>query len=176
METDTMIEDRQHEENIPENMESTQVDYFGVDNQETVYLPDGTSYIIVQELDEGARRKYLNKTNRDIRLERQTGDAHLKMATGDDRFHLLETAIVGWNLVRKDKQGNVQPIPYNDKNLRDFLTMTRPSLLDKVEEKVQEMNPWLMPTDATVDAIDEQIEELQKQRTKLLEREEGKES
>lgn len=155
--------------------EGQQVDYFGVDVEEKVFLPDKVSYVIVQELNEGERRKYLNKTNKDIRLERQTGDAHLRMATGDERFYLLQSAIVGWNLVSFNKKTNeMQALPFNRQNLDRFLEETRPKVLDKVEEKVREMNPWLLPAEITVETIDEQINDLKAMREKILERDEGK--
>jgi hypothetical protein len=154
-----------------------QADYFGVDRTERVILEDGVSYVDVQELDEGGRRKYLNKSNRDIRLERSSGDAHLRMATGDERAILLDLAIFDWNLRTKDpKTGQFISPPCNNLFKSRFLEKASPMVLDKIEKVVRDINPWLMPAEMTVEAIDEQIEELQREREKLVEREEGKDT
>jgi len=150
---------------------STQEDYFGADLTERHTLPDGISFVLLKELDEGDRRAYLNKTNKDIRVERQTGDAHLRIASGDERYYLLEMAIVGWNLVRKNgKTGVIEPLPFNEKNRKDFLTKSRPGLLDGVEKKIRDMNLWLLPSELTEENIKEQIAELEEQLEKVRER------
>lgn len=152
-----------------------QVDYFGFDETFRVDLPDGQSWIEHQVLNEGARRKYMNETNREVRLQK-TGDAFMKMATGDERHALLESSIVGWNLVRSDKKdGEIKPLVFNPTNLRNFLTAAPPTIVDLIEKDIRDRNPWLVG-DVTIEDIDQQIEELNELRDKKVAEAEGKES
>lgn len=178
---DTLVEiDEEREARIDKEMEAggiapiqpVQADYFGVDHEEKVYFPDKVTYVTVQELDEGARRKYLNVTNKDIRLHRQSGDAFLKMATGDERFHLMKSAIIDWNLVEKDKNGNVHSVSFSQSALDRFLDKGPPKVIDAIELKIRSMNPWLM-ADLSVEDIDQQIDELQQMKKTKLEDAEG---
>jgi hypothetical protein len=148
-----------------------QADYFGVDVTEKHMLPDGISYLLLQKLDEGARRLYLNKTNSDVLLERASGNARIKSERGEERRILFEAAIVGWNLAREGR-----PVPFSNNGrgseLGKFLDHADPTLMDDVEKHIRLMNPWLL-TDMTVEAIDKEIASLEEMRAKLVEQEEG---
>lgn len=152
---------------VPE--ERVQADYFGTDVRHQTLLPDGVSYIEHKELTEGDRRKFLNATNKDVRIERATGDMRLKMAAGDERHELLKVAIVGWNLKKDGEDFRFTP----DK-LNQWLSVAPPKIVDLVEKDIRKKNPWLL-SDVTVEDIDKQIAELQELREQKLEQEEGKE-
>lgn len=155
--------------------EYNQVDYFGFEETHRVYLDDGKSYIEHSTLNEGARRQYMNRVNREVRLQKG-GDAYMKMATGDERHELLKQAITGWNLVTAHKStGKLEPIQFTPGNLSKFLDAARPGDIDKIEKDVRDKNPWLLG-DVTVEDIDEQIAELTELRQKKVEEAEGKES
>ena len=155
--------------------EHVQVDYFGFDEVFRVPLPDGESWVEHQTLNEGARRKYMNRVNREVRLQK-SGDAFMKMATGDERHVLLEEAMVGWNLVRADKKtGETKPLTFNPTNRNAFLESAPPGIVDLIEKDIRDKNPWLVG-DVTIEDIDEQIEELQELREKKVQEDEGKES
>jgi hypothetical protein len=147
-----------------------QDDYFGFAETHRVQLPDGKSYIEHATLNEGARRKYLNATNRDVRIERGKGDAHINMAPGDERRSLLETAITGWNLVRDGK-----PVPFDKGNLQKFLDTANPKIIDIIEKDVRLKNPWLL-NEMTVEDIDREIEALQEMRATVERESEGKDN
>lgn len=149
-------------------------DYFGFEQTRNVMLPDGSSFVTIQLLNEGARRKYLNAVNKDIRIERQTGDAKLKVATGDDRHELLKAAIINWNLKQKNaKTGQMEPVPFTGQNLQRFLDNTNPKIIDLIEKEIRKDNEWLVG-EVTVEDIDKQIEELQELREKKIAEAEGK--
>jgi hypothetical protein len=152
------------------------VDYFGFDVTERFMLPDGVQYVELKKLTEGDRRNYLAATNKDVRISRATGDASMKMVTGEERAALLEQAIVGWNLQRTGSSGNLEPVTFSKgskgSTLNQFLDKADPSLLDKIELKVRQMNPWLMDN-MSVEDIDKQIDELQRLREIAVEREAG---
>ena len=155
--------------------EHVQVDYFGFEETFRVMLPDDISYIEHKKLNEGARRKYMNKVNREVRLQK-SGDAFMKMASGDERHVLLEEAITGWNLGRIDARTNeVKPISFSTTNLKTFLDAAAPSVVDMIEKDIREQNPWLTG-DVTVEDIDSQIKELEDLRDKKVAEAEGNES
>lgn len=174
MDSDTKTRDEQVEEAMIEaGVDPTtpvQADYFGFDETHTVPLPDGVSWVQHQTLTEGARRKYMNDVNREVRLQKQSGDAILKMQTGEERYNLLKTAITGWNLIR-----NGQPVPFNDNNLKQFLDKADPKIIDEIHKDVQKHNAWLMQ-EVSVEDIDEQIKELEEMREQKLKEQEGNDS
>lgn len=156
--------------------EALQDDYFGFEETHRVLLPDGRSWIDHQTLNEGGRKKYLNQQNREVKVQKVTGDAILKMATGDERHSLLMSAIVGWNLMRRNpKTGDMEAVAFNEKNLRDFLEKAPPRIIDLIEKDIRKHNPWLS-ADVTVEDIDKQIEELQELRAEKVKEAEGKEA
>lgn len=145
-----------------------QEDYFAFDAIEQVFLPDGVSYVDIKILNEGARRKYMNSVNREVKLQKATGDAVMKLASGDERKAILESSIVNWNLSRGG-----QPLAFSDNNLKQFLDKASPKVIDLIEKKVREINPWLTG-DVTVEEIDKQIAELESLREQRLAEDEGK--
>ena len=148
-----------------------QADYFGFEETFEVTLPDGMSKITHKRLTEGDRRNYLDKVNREVRLQKTTGDAIMKMQAGQERHVLLDAAIVGWNLQRSG-----QPVPFSKgsagSNLGQFLNMADPKVVDIIEKAIRKVNPWLM-ADLTVEDIDQQIEELNEMRVIKVKEEEG---
>jgi hypothetical protein len=154
----------------------TFVDYFGFAESRNVYLPDGNQYVTIETLNEGARRNYLNKVNRDVRVERASGDAKIRLAAGDDRHALLEQAIVGWNLRRRNERtGDVEPVPFKESELKKFLQNANPKVIDIIEKEVRKDNTWLVG-DVTIEDIEKQIAELQELLETKRKEEEGKES
>lgn len=151
---------------------SAQQDYFGFEEIHTVYLPDGVSYVQHQTLNEGARRKYLNAVNRDVRVSKATGDAILSMKSGEENHALLDAAIIGWNLTRGG-----QPVPFSKgspgSTLAQFLNTTNPRIVDIILKDVRKKNPWLM-AELSVEEIDKEIEALQEMREERIKEEEGK--
>jgi len=155
---------------------TVQADYFGFEETFRVMLPDGQSWIEHKSFNEGARRKYLNAANREVTVERTTGDARMKVASGDERYNLLTTAICNWNLVRAHKTTGIpEPITCSDTNIRTFLESANPRIVDIIEKDVRDKNPWLS-AEVTVEGIDEQIAELQKLRDRKVAEQEGKAS
>lgn len=143
-------------------------DYFAFEETLRVPLSDGTSYIEHKVLNEGAKRQYLNKTNRSVKVSRVTQEASITSAPGDERHALLEAAITGWDL-----QTGGQSVPFNKDNLRRFLEVADPRVIDDIEKAIRLANPWLLQ-EMSVEDIDKEIAALQELRTKKVEEEEGK--
>lgn len=153
--------------------EPTVEDYFGFSEDHKVVLPDGQSYIIHSTLNEGARRQFLNNQNRDITVEKVTGNAKIKVMQGEERFALLSAAITGWSLMSKNKVGDLSPVPFTTQKLREFLEKAPPQIIDIIEKDVRKKNPWLLGA-VTSDDIREQIKELQEMLDAKIEEEAGK--
>lgn len=148
--------------------ESVAADYFGFDDIKQVTLPDGVSYVQHRVLNEGQRRKYLNAVNRDVRIQKATGDALMRMSPGDERMQLLKSALVGWNL----KKSGID-VPFTDRYLTEFLEKANPRIIDLIEKEVRMANPWLM-SELSVEDIDREIKDLTELRERKVEEEEGK--
>ncbi len=187
MDTETLTPEQQDAEDarnraIEQEMEAqgvssstpVQADYFGFEETFEVTLPDGLSKIIHKRLTEGDRRNYLDKVNREVRLQKTTGDAIMKMQAGQERHVLLDAAIVGWNLQRAG-----QPVPFSKgsqgSTLAQFLNAADPKVVDIIEKAIRKENPWLM-ADLSVEDIDQQIAELQEMRDVKVKEEEGNDS
>lgn len=147
--------------------EKVQVDFFAPVPDITTMLPDGISFVTHKKMNEGDRRKYLAAINRDLKIQKGTGDAIMRLASGEERTALLKCAITGWNLIRGG-----QPWPFNAHNLAAFLEQAPVDILELVEADVRKNNKWLI-ADATVEDIDKQIEELQEMRQEIIDRESG---
>lgn len=161
------IEAKMREQGQPDST-PVQEDYFSFDITDRVELPDGVSYIEIKVLNEGARRKYLNSVNREVKLQKATGDAIMQLASGDERKAILESSICGWNLMR-----NGQPVAYSEGAVREFLNKTNPKIIDLIEKRVRELNPWLT-ADVSIEDIDQNIKELQELREQKVKEQEGK--
>lgn len=147
------------EEGIPTE-EATPDDYFGFEESHRVMLPDGKSWVEHQTMNEGMRRNFLAKQNRKVTVQKATGNAIMDVQTGDERVALLSSVIVNWNLMRRDRNGELQPVMFNKQNLTEFLDKAKPGLLDVIEKDVRKANPWLFG-EATVEDIKSQIKELE---------------
>jgi hypothetical protein len=155
--------------------DSVQVDYFGFSNQEKVMLPDGRSYVLISALNEGGRRNYLNKVNKEVVISKGTGDARMQMANGDERRVLLKEAIVGWNLQTRASDGKLVDVQFKESKLNDFLDKANPTVIDIIDKAVRAQNPWLNQ-DVTLDELLKQRDDLDEEIAKKKLEEEGKES
>lgn len=147
-----------------------QQDYFGFGGEDQFIFPDGISFVSFRVMNEGQRKKYQTLTQRDMVLERKSGDARLGMNPADERHALLRTAITGWNL----KRGN-RPVPFTERALLDFLELSNPVLIDAIEKEIRHKNPWLLG-EMTVEDIDKEIKNLEEAREVLLKKERGEDS
>jgi hypothetical protein len=147
-----------------------QEDYFGFDVHHRVTFPDGITYVEHREFNEGQRKQYLNQANRDVRLQKVTGDAIIKTKPGDERAALIEIAVIGWNLIRGGK-----PVHFTPSNLHSWLEVANPKVVDLIHKDIYAHNPWLL-AELSLEDIDKQIEELQEMRAVKVAEEEGKAS
>lgn len=131
------------------------VDFFDVLEEYQCLFPDGTQYVSVKVMNEGDRRRYLNKTNREVRMNAQTREMKMQSAAGDDKHALLKIAITGWNVYKAGR-----PVPFNEHGLEQALNNWPPAIVDLIEQKVTEVNPWLKGTEDNLPAMKDEYEQL----------------
>lgn len=146
-----------------------QQDYFGFQHIEQYVLPDGISYFELQAMNEGQKSKFQKVTQRDMILEKGSGNARFRIDPAVERHELIIASVTGWNLRRGE-----QAMMFSERNLKEFLQLANPKIVEGLELAIRKLNPWLL-ADATVEEIDKQIEELQELRVIAVEREAGEE-
>jgi hypothetical protein len=156
-------------------------DYFGFDEVERWYFPDGKQFIMFKIMNEGARSRYQKATSKDVRLFKTSGDASIKIDPSQERTVLFEESVVGWYLVKKNHatgEWEDQPFDRDGKakqggTFDQWRLKADPRIISDLEAAIRKANPWLR-NDLTVKDIDEQLEELKKMREEAVAREEGK--
>lgn len=147
-----------------------QLDYFGFASSEKFTFPDGVTFIEFDVMNEGKKTKFQKMTQKDLVLERQSGNARMKVDPGVERHELIRQSVKAWNLTRGG-----EPVPYTSRNLADFLELADPKLIEDLEKAIRKANPWLM-AEMKVEDIDREIESLQEMRAIAEEREKGEAS
>lgn len=146
--------------------------YWGFEETTQHVLPDGVQYFEIKKMNEGDKAKYQSATRSDIRLQRQTGDAHLKADPAAERHALLMACVVGWKLFGpdgKELKFNKDAGPFSFKS---WLSGANPKIVEDLEKACRKFNPWLM-ADMSVEDIDREIENLNEMREVALKREQG---
>lgn len=147
-------------------------DYFGFDETRKWYFPDGKQYIEFQLMNEGKKAEYQNKTQRDLILERSSGNARMKLDQGSERHALISGSVIGWKMVRKTTEGKFEDAPFSKNAFDTWLKTANPVLVEGLEKEVRKANPWLM-AEMSVEDIDKEIANLQEMREVAVEREKG---
>lgn len=152
--------------------ESQEVDYFAFEKVGEFVLPDGRQKIFLSAMNEGAKRQFQKDTSRDLRVQRSSGDALVKMDPGQERYTLCVNSITGWTLRRRNPKKPVewQDAPFDQPTLKRFLENTDPEIVEDLEKEIRKLNPWLLD-ELSVEEIDKEIENLQEMREKAAKRE-----
>lgn len=149
------------------------VDYFGFDEREIFYLPDGKQWIQFKKLTEGERAQYLRASRSDVTVNRRTSDAKISFDQSEERINLLTHSITNWNLHRK--VGNAwRPVPFSKGSqgaeLEKWIRGANPAILAQLEKRIRLANPWLL-SEMTVEQLDKEIADLTELRAVAVERE-----
>lgn len=144
-------------------------DYFGFQSTERFVLPDGVQYIVFEVMNEGKKTQFQKLTSKDLVIQRNQ-DARMKMDPAQERHELIRQSVTDWSLYRGGA-----PIPFNPRNLKDFLELTNPKLVEELEKAIRKANPWLM-TDMKSEDIKREIDNLTEMYELALERERGEAS
>jgi hypothetical protein len=136
------------------------------------FFPDGEQWIDFSKLTHGERTLYSAKTNREMIIERQSGDARMKADLMGDTNILMDIAIKDWYVLRDGK-----PVPFSKgtpgSNLAQFLAQADPELIDDLERAIRSKNAWLLGEQSAED-IQKQITQLEKDLIVAQAREAGK--
>lgn len=152
-------------------------DYFGFAETKTFTLPDGKQQIFFQVMNEGAKTRFQQKTNRDIHMNRGTNDMRIKADPAGERAALIESSVVGWSLKRKNKAtGQWEDVPFSNNGtpgdeLHKWLAVANPKIVEDLEDTIRKANPWLQ-ADMTVEQIDEEIARLHDMRAEVVKKNE----
>lgn len=148
------------------------VDYFGFSSTERYPLPDGRQWIEFERMNEGKKREFQKLTSRDLRVQRATGDALMKVDPGLERQELIKLSMTGWYLMQPDPKnpGEWRAAPFDGSNIKRFLEGANPEIIDGLEKAIRKANPWMMD-EMSVEDIDKEIESLQDMRKVAEERE-----
>ena len=153
---------------------AVQDDYFGFGAEERFVFPDGVTYISFRIMNEGQRKKFQKSTNRDIKFNRATNDASIKADPAEERWQLITSSCIGWNLVRRNPTTlTLDPIMFNGKLLEQWMEAADPKLVDDLELAIRRANPWLQ-AEMTIEELDKEMERLSDLRKTLVERDRGK--
>lgn len=150
-------------------------DYYGFDTREIFYLPDGKQFVEFQPMNEGAKSKFQKLTNKDVVVERSTGNARMKMDPASERHALITESVTGWKLMRKvgDKW---QPVPFSKGSpgaeLEKWLNIANPTVVEDLEKAIRKANPWLQG-EMTVEDIEKEMDNLRELREEAIKREAG---
>ena len=137
------------------------VDYFAEPETQRWYLPDGKQYFDYQELREGGKAAYERATNRDIRVQRSTGDARLSVDPATARQKLIQLSVTDCLLYRDG-----QRIEFNrerpGKFWENLFDLFPAKVIDQLHSEITKANAWL--------AADDDVEALKEERDRLDER------
>lgn len=154
-------------------------DYFGFDIRHKYMLPDGRQYIEFKVLSEGDVAKYQQILRRDVVVEKDTGNARVRMDQVEERHALLQVAVTGWNLHRWNaarQQWIAQPFNNNGPGgeVMKWVKQANPQIIVDLAEAIRKENPFLMGAGAeTLEAIDKEIQQLMERRKILEDRLQG---
>lgn len=156
--------------------EQQQADYFGFGGSERFTFPDGLTWVEFKIMNEGAKSRFQSAVQRDLIIERSSGNARTSVDPAVERHQLIEASLTAWNLkTRRTAGGPLEDVAFNAEGRRKFLTNLDPKIIEELEKDIRKANPWLR-NELSVADIDEQIDQLQDAREEARKREEGEDS
>lgn len=155
-------------ENYDQENTTTIPEFWGVQTRERWYFPgQNLQYMEIEVMNEGKKARFQKMTSRDLTLDRNSGNAKVRIDPAIDRHELIKASVVDWNIYRGGK-----PYQYSARALTEWLELADPKLVEDLEKFIRKLNPWLVG-DTTVEDIDQQIEELEEMKREILAREAG---
>ena len=153
-------------------------DYWGVQETFRFVLPDGQQFFEIKPMDEGGKTRFQKRTNKGIRMNQRTQDAHLDVDPADERHTLIQESVVNWRIMQKGPDGSWSEYPCPADNGRrktaitNLLEKFNPKVVQDLEFFIRKNNPW-MQADMDVEAIEEEISRLEELRRQKLEHDAG---
>lgn len=159
------------------------ISYWGVSETHRFPLANG-QYFEIRPMDEGAKSKFQKLTNRGLRMNQRTNDAHWDVDPANERHVLIYESVIAWNIFQPDRNDprgySEYPCPNEGtqqfkRALEQMIEKFDPKTVQDLEFFIRQKNPW-MQSEMTVEQIDEQISDLQKLREEAKKREAGEDS
>lgn len=152
------------------------VDTFSFSIDEEYELPGtGGQTILFSRMNEGQKSDFQKQTNKDVRIQRTTGDARMQVDPASERHALIRISVTGWTLKKRDHKGNIVGISFDQKLLKEWMMSADPKFVQGLEKAIRESNEW-MKNEMTTEEIDREIENLKEQKVRLEEDNAKKES
>lgn len=150
--------------------------YWGTSETHKFMFPDGRLYIEFKLMNEGDKKKYQQKTNRDLTIQRG-GDTKIGIDPATDRHLLITMSTVDWYMwMPKDlnnPSAGMEQVQFSKFNLEKFLELGDPKVIQDLETEIRMANPW-MQADMTVEEIDKEIDRLEEVKKQVKERDAAK--
>src|SRR5690625_634246 len=149
--------------------DKVEYDFFGFASEERWYFPgqerlpdDEKQYFIVAKMNEGKKAEFQSKTTNDVRIQRTTGDARFRMDPSTERHQLIKLSVTGARVKLRNKStGELEWHTGDHRKLLDnFLSNGNPDHVQKLEQFIRDLNPW-MRSEMDVEEIDKEIERLE---------------
>lgn len=155
-------------EAIEPNLEN----YWGSEQRERWYFPDGQQYMEFKVMTEGDKKQYQRLTNQDLTIGRDQ-TAKVRMDPSAERHVLITQSVKDWNLYAPDKKTGKLAIAAFDKSiLVKWLEQANPKLVEDLEIAIRKANPWML-SEQSVEDIDKEIDRLVEMRKEKLAMEAG---
>lgn len=154
--------------------------YWGTEEEFVYKLPDGKQSFTIKPLDEGGKTLFQKMTNKGIRVNQKTQDAHLDIDPASERHTLIKNSVVAYDLMvpvidKITKRINEwQRHPFSKQGLDQWLNKADPKIVQELEFFIRSKNPW-MQDDMKVEDIDKEIDRLVELKNQVIEREAGEE-
>lgn len=157
------------------------IDYFGTPEPLRFYLGDETQYFEFTPLTEGGKAKYERATNKDIRVQRTTGDAKMQVDPATERQALVMLSVTDALIYKRQKPLNqLKPVAFQQaKNgtqpnefWQDIFEVFPPKVIQDLYRKIRDANPW-MKADEDVETLEEEYKNMG-QRIETLKEEQAK--
>lgn len=149
--------------------EASYEDYWGVQETFVFELPDGKQFFEIKPMDEGAKTRFQKLTNKGIRMNQRSQEAHLDIDPSDERHTLIQESLVNWRIMQRSADGTWSelPCPENEslrkrvirENFAGEHARFNPKIVQELEFFIRTKNPWMQ---AEMD-----LEELYKQRDEI---------
>lgn len=148
-------------------------DYFGYDETEKFTLPDGKQWIGFRRLTEGDRAKFERSTQRDVKFNRKTDDAAIRLDSATDRHELIKISVTDWYMVRRNRADTGWEVQAFSKaghneargpgSFEQWLNLANPKIVNDLYLAIRKANPFLAE-DLTLEMIDEELDRLKEMR------------
>lgn len=156
-------------------------DYWGTQEEHKFFLPDGKQHFTVVPLNEGGKTRFQKLTNKGIRMNQKSQEAHLDVDPAAERHTLIKESVTSWLIMQRSPDGTFSPFPCSEnesqrkRSLEVLLEKFNPKVVQDLEFFIRSKNPW-MQDDMEVEQIDEEIDRLNDLRKAAIERKAGEAS